>query len=432
MSCSTRPRGRGCHVASIVVCALWLSSSPAAAQDLEPPLDLHRAVQQAVQRAAGLEALHASARGWRESAVAAGQLPDPMLRLSLDNVPVAGAERFSLTRDSMTMRSIGVMQTFTRADKRRARATRAEREAEAALAERDARAALVQREAAFAWFERRAQEQRVAVLREHLAVAQQQVEAADAAVRGGRGALVDAIGARDAVVQLRQALLAAEAQVTSARRSLARWSGTAPELPLAAAPPITRLNADAERPEAIAGHPDLAQWAARVAVADAAVELARQEREPDWSAELMFSQRGPGYANMVSVAVSLPLPWDRPQRQDRELAARLADVQALRAEREERERELRAELGRWADGWRAGLVRLALIDGEREPLARQRIDAALAAYRGGGAPLAQVLEMRRSALALQFERIDVEVETARLWASLEFLTPDTAALAAKE
>jgi outer membrane protein TolC len=404
----------------------------ALAQAAAPALDLHWAVRQAVQRAAGLQALHATASGWRQSAVAAGQLPDPMLRLSLDNVPVEGAERFSLTRDMMTMRSIGVMQTFTRADKRRARATRAEREAETALAERRAQAALVQRETAYAWFERRAQEQRVTALHEHLVVAQQQVEAADAAARGGRGTLVDAVAARDAVVRLRQALLAAEAELTSAQRSLARWTGTVPDLPLAAAPPITRLDAGTEGPEAIARHPDLAQWAARVAVADAAVELVRQERVPDWSAGLMFSQRGPGFANMVSVALSLPLHWDRPQRQDRELAARLADVHALRAGREERERELRAELGRWADGWRAGLARLALIDSQRKPLARQRIDAALAAYRGGGAPLAQVLEARRSALALQMERIDVELETARWWARLEFLAPDTAALAAKE
>ena len=33
----------------------------------------------------------------------------------------------------------------------------------------------------------------------------------------------------------------------------------------------------------------------------------------------MYSQRGPAYSNMVSLNVSLPLPWDRKNRQDREL-----------------------------------------------------------------------------------------------------------------
>jgi cobalt-zinc-cadmium efflux system outer membrane protein len=407
----------------------------AAAPAMAQPLDLHDAVQLAVHRAAGLEALQASARGLRESAVAAAQRPDPMLRLSLANLPLDGADRFSTTRDFMTMRSIGLMQTFTRADKLRARALRAESAAEAALAERAVLAAAVQRDTAFAWFERRAQEQRVALLREHLAVAQQQVQAADAAARGGRGALADSLAARDAVAQVRQELLAAEADATSARRSLVRWTGTAPDQPLGPAPSLSPQAAahapnhapdHAMAPERLAQHPELAQLAAREAAAGAEVQVARQEREPDVSVELMFSQRGSRYSNMASVAVSLPLPWDRPQRQDRELAARLAQAEALRAERDERSRELQAETGRWNDGWLAGLARLALIDTEREPLARQRIEAALGAYRGGSAPLAQVLEAQRMALTLQLERIGVELETARQWARLAFLMPITA------
>jgi cobalt-zinc-cadmium efflux system outer membrane protein len=153
----------------------------------------------------------------------------------------------------------------------------------------------------------------------------------------------------------------------------------------------------------------------------AEAEVARQEREPDWSTELMFSLRGPGYPNMVSLAVSVPLPWDRPQRQDRELAARLAQVDALRAEREERAREHLAEFRRWEAGWQAGLAQLALINAERLPLAEQRIQTTLAAYRGGRTPLSEVLAARRMALDLRMERIDLHLSTARLWAQLAYL-----------
>ena len=47
---------------------------------------------------------------------------------------------------------------------------------------------------------------------------------------------------------------------------------------------------------------------------------------------------------------------------------------------------------------------------------------------GGSAPLAAVLEARRAVLALRLQRIDVELETARAWARLEFLIPDQGAL----
>ena len=264
--------------------------------------------------------------------MAAAQRPDPVLSLSLDNLPVEGPDRFSTTSDFMTMRSIGVMQTFTGDDKRSARAQRFEREAEAALAERSVRVAAVQRDTAIAWFERRAAEQRLAVLQQLRGEARLQLEAAEAALRGGRATPAELIAARDALAQLEQALLDTDAEVANARRALARWTGDPSELPLADAPSLARQSFAAHSvPERLAHHPELLRLAAGEAQADAQAEVARAEREPDWSAQLMYSVRGSRYSNMVSVGVSLPLPWDRPQRQDRELAARLAEAEALRA-----------------------------------------------------------------------------------------------------
>src|SRR5688572_18461397 len=90
----------------------------------------------------------------REMSVAAGQLPDPTLKAGIENLPVNGADAFSLTRDFMTMRRIGVMQEFTRAEKRQLRAERFEREAERSLAEKSASLATLQRDTALAWLDR--------------------------------------------------------------------------------------------------------------------------------------------------------------------------------------------------------------------------------------------------------------------------------------
>ncbi len=394
------------------------------------PLTLPQAVEAALARSPALSAQDAAARSAREMAVAAGQRPDPVLRWSLDNLPVEGPERFSTTRDFMTAKTVSLMQTFPSEGKRRARTARFEREADAARAERGVRSAAVQRETAMAWFERHALEQRVALLLLQLDEARLLVQASEAAARSGGGALADWIAARDAEAQLRQTLLAAEAERTNARRTLARWTGGLPEQPLAAPPPL------AELPPAAAGvsgrlahHPELVQLAAREAAAAAEAEVARRERDPDWSAELMFGLRGPSYANMVSLAVSVPWQWDRPQRQDRELAARLARVDELRDEREERAREHLAETERWLVAWRAGLAQLGLIDTDRLPLAEQRTQATLAAYRGGRAPLAEVLATRRMALALRMERIDLQLSTARLWTQLTYLIPSEQAAA---
>ena len=414
---------------SALLIALWLGgASPGRASDIEP-LGLATAVQAALARSQALSAQDAAVRSAREAAVAAGQRPDPVLRLSLENLPIEGEDRFSTTRDFMTSKSVSLMQTLPSQAKRQSRTQRFETEADVARATRAQRAANVQRDTALAWLERQGQEQRVALLRAQLAESRLQAHAAEASVRSGQpdgaGAPpADWLNAREAVAQAGQALLGAEAELQNARQTLSRWTGTPNDQPLAATPagtPQALTNADmAVRQQQ---HPDLAVLRASESAAEADAELARQERQPDWSVELMFSQRRPRYANMVSLAVSVPLLWDRAQRQDRELAARLARVDEWRAEREERARETLAETARWQVAWRAGLAQLALLDQERLPLARQRVQLALAAYRGGSFRLADVLAERRAALALEMERIDLQLSTARLWAQLEYLLP---------
>ena len=418
------------HALTAAVAWLAIATTPAAAATPEP-LSLGAAVRSALAHSRGLQASDAAAAGARDMAVAAAQRPDPVLRLSLDNLPVNGPDRFSTTRDFMTMRSVALMQTLPNADKRRARGERFEREADAALSERTQRLAELQQAVAQAWLERRLQEQRVRVLQAQIDEARVLVNTTEAATRGGRGATTDWIAAREALAQLEQALIGAQANVANARLTLARWTGGPPQQPLAELPAISNTTLDAQT---LTGRvdelPDLAALQAREAVARAEAELARQEQRPDWTAELMFSQRGSQYSNMVSIAVSVPLQWDAPRRQQRELTARLARVDALQAEREEQARERRLQIHRWQQDWRAGLDRLAFLQRERQPLAEQRTEAALAAYRGGREGLGAVLQARRQVLELQLERINLERETAGLWAQLEYLIPDTAPMQA--
>src|SRR5581483_1322098 len=95
----------------------------------QTPLTLAEALRIAEARAPAIAASAAAARGARELAVAAGQLPDPVLRAGLDNVPVTGSDALSLTRDSMTMARVGVMQEYVSRAKRDARREREERDA---------------------------------------------------------------------------------------------------------------------------------------------------------------------------------------------------------------------------------------------------------------------------------------------------------------
>ena len=118
-------RSRSCAFASIAL-SLFIATRAIA----EMPLTLEASVRLAEQQAPSLEARQAAVQSASDAIGPAGQLPDPELVAGIDNLPVSTDDAFSLTRDFMTMRKVGVMQTFTRREKRDARTRRAEAAAE--------------------------------------------------------------------------------------------------------------------------------------------------------------------------------------------------------------------------------------------------------------------------------------------------------------
>src|SRR5438067_8731727 len=93
-------------------------------------------------------------------------------------------------------------------------------------------------------------------------------------------------------------------------------------------------------------------------MAQADVDIARANKQADPSVVLMYSQRGPAYSNMVSINVAIPLQWDQKNRQDREVAAKLALLEKARAEREETARMHVAEAMAMLQEWRSNHERL--------------------------------------------------------------------------
>lgn len=389
-----------------------------------PVLSLDRALQLAESRSRQLTAQDAAAIASRETALAAGQLPDPTLKFGVNNLPINGEDRFSLTQDFMTMRSVGVMQEITRSDKLKARSARFNREAEAAEANRTLALANLRRDTAKAWLERHYQERMLDVLRTQRTEAGLQIEAADAAYRGGRGAQADVFAARSMVAQIDDRIRQTEKQIGTAKIRLARWVGDDAAQALDTPPNLESVHLDlSSLDNQLAHHPEIALMAKQEQVARADADIAQSNKRADWSVELMYSQRGPAYSNMVSVNVSVPLQWDQKNRQDRELSAKLAVAEQMRAQREEATREHVADTRMWLQEWQSNRERLTQYDSSLIPLSLERTRAAIAAYRGGSGQLSAVLEARRMAIDTHMDRLRLAMETATLWAQLEYLIP---------
>jgi outer membrane protein TolC len=275
-----------------------------------------------------------------------------------------------------------------------------------------------------AWLERHFQERMVELLQSQRVEAGLQVEAADAAYRGGRGAQADVFAARLAAALIDDRLRLAAQQVEATTIRLARWVGPDAQQPLGERPSLTTVPAAVHDLDAHPSqHPEIALLARQQTIAQADADLARRNQRPDWSVELMLSQRGPAYANMVSVGVSIPLQIDTRNRQDRELAARLAVVEQARAQHEEATREHLAETRLRLLAWQGNQARLTHYDRTLMPLVAERTLAALATYRGGGGSLGAVLDARRLEIDTRMDRLRLDMETAALWAQLHYLIP---------
>lgn len=318
------------------------------------PLTLIEAQRIAVDRSPQLVAQGALTAAAREQAVAAGQLPDPVLKFGIDNLPANGSDRGSLTRDFMTMRRIGVMQEITRSEKRQLRSERFERDAQRVQAQRQLTLAKLQRHTALAWLDRYYHQAMRELVQQQVEESRLQVQAADSAFRAARGSQADVFAARSAVILLEDRLSQIDRQSRNAGLMLARWVGAPDaERPLSGAPPwqTTPLQS-AVSSEHLKQHPDLLAVSAEVDTAETDARLAQANKRADWSVEASYAQRGPAYSNMVSIGVSIPLQWDLKNRQDRELAAKLAMVDEAKARYEDTLRSHEAEVR----GWLAAMV----------------------------------------------------------------------------
>lgn len=410
---------------------LWVAAllslcvaSFSSAQTSSSTLTLEAALDAAQARSGTLQAQDATTRAVQDMATSAGRLPDPVLRLTLNNLPIEGAERYSLTSERMTMRSLEIMQTFTGQDKRRARSLRFEREAQTSAFLRAMQQARLNTQVARAWLNLYYQERTLDLLKLQREEASGVVVATESAYRSGRNSQAEVLAAHAFIARIDDRLHETNAELSNARARLHRWIGDVASNALGHLPEFSRSRlADRQMSTEIDLHPDIAVMDSREHIALAEADLSVQDKNADWSWSLMYSKRASQFGDMVSIGVSFPLQWDQARKQDRELAARLQRVEQVRAEREEMRRERLFEVQRLLASWRSNLTRLGEYDKTIIPLATERVQATQAAFSGGKATLASVLDAQRMVVDTRLERLRIEKQTADWWADLEFLIP---------
>ncbi|MEO7064055.1 MAG: TolC family protein [Dokdonella sp.] len=410
------------HRPAFGLAALLGAASAMTAHAVEPPLTFAAAVQRGLTHAPQLDARASDLAATRDEAVRAGRLPDPALTFGLASFPVTAPGAFSFRSDGMTMRTIGVMQTFPSRAARAAERGLADAQIDAAQANRVATAQTVQERVADAWIALWATQRAHSLLVELRSESALAVQITQARLRGGEGGASDALATRAAASLLDNRLDAVDADLAAAQASLQRWVGPIGG-ELAESPDFSRLPVNPEALQrSIDDQAPMQAWAARDQVAQAALDQARAAKHPDWSVSAMYGQRAPGLSNMVSVQFSVSLPLFSRNRQDRGISAKQAQRDAAQADHEDARRAQREAIARAAATWQGWNRQIERYRETLLPLARDRAQTALANYRGGGV-LQPWLDARRDEIELRLSYAEALAARGRLWASLAYLLP---------
>lgn len=418
--CCRRAAAPACATAMFAAVILAVSQ-PAAAQRAEP-LMLAEAERLALAAEPGVESLMSGALAFDAHSVVAGELPEPSLRIGLNNFPV---ESGGFSTEAMTNMALAVRQEFPPGSERRASERRfaalADKERQAAEARRRDVLSAVRRH----WLELNYWQRTHAHVAESRPFFADLLDITRSLYSVGRRSQQDVLRAELELARLDDRLIDVERRSAAARAALRQWIGADADRPLVerlpdwgAVPPVETLKQD------LASHPALEAADAEIAAREAGVAVADARSSPRWAIDLGYSYRegelpsGLPRSDFISLNVTVGLPFLRRRAVDSALSAALAEQRTAESDRQRLYRELVRRVDSVYAQWQDLSRRLSLYDTRILTQTREHADAALLAYQSDRADFADVMRAYIDDLNTRIDYVRLETERAQSFAEL--------------
>ncbi|WP_286240062.1 TolC family protein [Neptuniibacter halophilus] len=378
----------------------------------------------------------------RSDAIAAGQLPDPGMRLALANLPT---DTLKFDQENMTQLQLGLSQQFPRGDSLDIRSQQLSMEADKKPTQRLERRALIKLNVTQDWLAlHQALAQRDRLL-EKRHIFDELVNISRANFRTGNARRFEVLEAELQLTRLQERIVRLEEAIARQRGRLQQWFdqplNEAIPKQMAALTPLLALDNPQALDEALSRHPQLALLQQDIEVREKGVELAEEAYKPGFRLDAGYGYRadrpdGMERSDLFTLALTMDLPLFPEKRQD---ARRNAAIQQREAGKELRllkARQLRSELQ---------VVR-AELDGlkqrrtiyDRGYLQQQAAKrrAALKAYAARDARFNEVAMAALAELEVQLQKIELDHRIARSVAQVNYylaaLDPQLKIAAGKE
>jgi outer membrane protein TolC len=388
-------------------------------------LELDEAIRIALDNDLASAASRATARAYSENAIADGQLPDPRLKTALANLPV---DDFDISSEPMTQLQLGIEQEFPRGDTLHHRQLRAESLAGAEQATAANITLQTVRDVRRHFLELYYQVRAAAIVAETRELFAQLVDITQAHYGSGRVSQQDVLRASLELARLDDRATRIATAADENRAALARWLDTAVDLPLSEHfPKLPPLPARAQLEKALLQHPVLEAETARVNAMKQGIRIAQEQYKPGWSAGIEYRKRfgddpdGNPRSDMMAAMLNVELPLFTGNRQDRRLAASIAETEAAELRRNDKLRELQRMLAAdYADWQRLG-ERSTLYAAKLLREATANAAASLHAYQSGVTEFTTLMRARITELDVRLDELRIRVDRARAQANLLYL-----------
>jgi len=363
----------------------------------------------------------------------AGALDDPMLEAGLVNVPTRS---FSLSREDMTMKMLGLSQRFPYPGKRELRRQVAQGEADAlAHGFRETLNRIV-RDVKLAYFDLALVAQSLRAVTQNRGLVEQLLKRAEGRYAVGQAGQIDVLRAQTAYSRMTEELIKLERERPVLEAELNRLLGRKSSAPTVAAGELALKPVSLARTSlyerALRQRPQLLSLQALVARRERALELARKERYPDFDVRVSYGQRdsmpdGTPRSDLVSLTVAINLPvWRETKVEPRIAEAQSLHEQALEMYEVQRN-ETTAMLRQQAAIAEQSARVASLYAGEITPQARLSVEAASAAYQVNRIEFAALLDNRMAVLNAEIARATAITTYNKALAEIDFLAGNAVA-----
>jgi outer membrane protein TolC len=403
--------------------ALSLPATPSRAD-----LGIDETVRLALADDPVIAARQARSQAYSDNAVADGQLPDPTLKTGLYNLPL---DDFELDEEPTTQLRLGLVQSFPRGRTRHFRRERGEWLAASEAAAAESAALQLVRDVRNSFLELYYQvlaERIVTNARELFA---QLVDITRSHYASGRVSQQDVLRSSLELSRLDDRTTRIRNEADRNRAALMKWIGDAALLPVSTTfPKLPPLPAKPVIDAALTEHPVVRQEMSKLEAENRAVQIAREQYKPGWSAGLEYRKRfgddpdGSDRADMMAAMVSLDLPLFPKNRQDRRLSASLQQAGAIQLSLDDRVRELQRMLESDYASWQRLGERLQLYESQLQQEAAANAQASLKAYQSGVTEFSTLMRARITDLDVQLEALRIRVDRAKAQSSLLYLAGD--------